>query len=990
MRVKTLITTLLSVAILSSSLSAASFVNSRVYRQALNFYQNGMYDRARTLFETMPGDPMTDGYAVLCAIKLRSDDYPDLITRYSGTYPSSSLTSSIHFENARLLFDAKKYQDAVVELGKVSSESLSSQQMPEYFFKCGYSEFSIGKYPEAMQFFTVLDALPFSDYTSPGRYMTGMMYYNDKRFADAESCFQKISTDPRFKDLAAFYIVDCEFNQKNYDFTIAEGEKIYSTVPKERRERLARLISESCLVKGDIQKARQYYEGLSLKDMNRKDYFYAGTVMYSVNDYQGAIDNFNKMTDRSDSLGQVANYHLGNAYIRTRNQVAAMEAFHDASEVDFDPQITEDAMFNYAKLAFDLNKDTGGFKSYIKRYSTKAKGEQIYGYMALAALYDHDYAAAVEAYDNIDVLSGDYRSNYTKANFLRGVQLFSSNSFRDAAPYFRTAAYYLPKTDPMNQLSRYWFGESSYRSGNYQEAEGTYTELYNNSALDNMSEGDLLAYNIGYSYFKQQKYDLAAKWFGTYIASGNSLYREDAMNRRADCDFGRHDYKAAAASYQNVLTEFFSSNDIYPYYQQAISYGLAGDRKRKVAVLLHVEDATPDAPLYSEAYYELGRAQMSVNSNNDALRTFAHLRDNTKDKTYVVRALTGLGMVSRNLSEYDKALEYYKQVVSMMPQSEYAESAMSAIESIYQAKKQPEKFLEYVEQNSLSTSKTDAQKAKMYFNTAEQLYLAENWQQAIPTLQKYLDNYPDDPDSSRAQFYLAESYNATGEKEKACEWYSKAMGADPSFSFAETSRLKYADLSYSLERYQDAYNGYLALMSTTKLAENKAVSRTGMMRSAYRCKNYDAAILASDGIYADKSSTAALKREARYIKAKSWLAMSRRSDAMGIFKTLSTEPSTPEGAEANYIMIQDLYNTGKFEAVENEVYTFSKKAGNQSYWLAKAYIVLGDSFAERQKYDQAKATFESIRDGYTSTGSSDDVLDNVNMRLDRLKTLMNK
>lgn len=58
------------------------------------------------------------------------------------------------------------------------------------------------------------------------------------------------------------------------------------------------------------------------------------------------------------------------------------------------------------------------------------------------------------------------------------------------------------------------------------------------------------------------------------------------------------------------------------------------------------------------------------------------------------------------------------------------------------------------------------------------------------------------------------------------------------------------------------------------------------------------------------------------------------------------------------------------------------------YWLAKSFIVLGDSFVERGEYEQAKATFESVRDGYTTSGNDDDVLDNVNIRLKKLAELM--
>ena len=100
-----------------------------------------------------------------------------------------------------------------------------------------------------------------------------------------------------------------------------------------------------------------------------------------------------------------------------------------------------------------------------------------------------------------------------------------------------------------------------------------------------------------------------------------------------------------------------------------------------------------------------------------------------------------------------------------------------------------------------------------------------------------------------------------------------------------------------------------------------------------------------------------------------------------MFRALASNPSTAEGAEAKYIIIQDIFDKGEFTNVETEVYEFSQKAGSQSYWLAKAYIVLADSFAARGMNGQAKATFESIRDGYTPFGDTDDVLDNVKRKL---------
>ena len=120
------------------------------------------------------------------------------------------------------------------------------------------------------------------------------------------------------------------------------------------------------------------------------------------------------------------------------------------------------------------------------------------------------------------------------------------------------------------------------------------------------------------------------------------------------------------------------------------------------------------------------------------------------------------------------------------------------------------------------------------------------------------------------------------------------------------------------------------------------------------------------------------------MRAKSLLSTSRRDEAFKDFQLLSKEPSTDEGAEATYLIIEDLYNRAEFDTIQSRVYAFSEKAGGQNYWLAKAFIVLGDSFADQGNMTQARATFESIRDGYTPQGPQDDVMDQVNLRLRKL------
>ena len=202
--------------------------------------------------------------------------------------------------------------------------------------------------------------------------------------------------------------------------------------------------------------------------------------------------------------------------------------------------------------------------------------------------------------------------------------------------------------------------------------------------------------------------------------------------------------------------------------------------------------------------------------------------------------------------------------------------------------------------------------------------------------------------------------------------------------------LNFANLSYRLERWDDAFGGYKSLYNSAQLENNTYVALTGMMRSAYKGHDWTQALVNADRVINDIRTDESVRTEADYIKARSYLATSRRDEAFAILERLAKDVNTAYGAEAAYMLILDSYDKGEFEDVEAKVYAFSDAGSNQTYWLAKSFIVLGDSFVERGDNDQAKATFESVRDGYSPEGEADDVADNVAMRLKKLEELMNE
>lgn len=960
------------------------------FRDAMQLYDKELYGRSGVLFERIWKDSgMADpaGYALLCDVKADVPGYANSIDTFVAEYPHSVLIPQIRYHHALNLFDKRDYKAAAAVFAQISEKQLYRAQRTGYVFMNAYCALENGDMTLSREGFMDVEGRKVSDYTAPSRYGIGYIEYQLKNFVEAIVWFEKSAEDVRFRDMARYYILECRFMMKDYDYVIAEGGKMYGTVPDDRKAHLARIISESFLVRGRVAEAREYYD-LSLdggrEGNTRADWFYSGSVLYAVKDYRGAIDNFTRMGERTDSIGQIASYNLGYSYIQVKDKVSAMGAFKDASELHFDTAVAEDAMFNYAKLAFDLNNDISGFNDYLVRYSSAGKSEQIYSYMAVAALYDHDYAGAVDAYDKIDELDGSMRRNYMKANYLRAHQLIRHGSYRKAVPCLKAAAYYSPGNSRINQLARFWLAESYYRNDQYADARSLFVELYNASALYGQPEAYLIPYNIAYCYFKEGNYSLARKWFGEYLGEKSVRYRKEALVRKADCDFVSRNYKAAAAAYDLVLRDYFNVNDIYPYYQAALAYGLTDNMDRKIELLSNVLEASPDSEFYPEAVFELGRCHAVREDEENANRCFTMLARTVKDSTFVAKAYIEMGTLARNQSMFNEALGYYKTVVEEMPLSEYADDALLAIESIYQTKNSPEEYIAYIDSIGKGSLKSEDEKESMIFNSAEQVFLSENYPKALVALQSYMDKYPGGRNMYKADFYMAESYKQLGRIEQACDSYRKVIGKGEG-SFVELSMLNFANLSFNLERWDDAYGGYASLLETAKLDNNTYVAVLGMMRAAFKGHDWDKAVSAADMVLGDTRSDAKVKTEAEYVKARSFLASSRRDEAFAILEKLAGDVSGAYGAEAAYMLVQDSYDRGDFAEVETKVYAFADAGSGQTYWLARCFIVLGDSFMERDEVEQAKATFESVRDGYAPAGEDDDILDNVRMRLKRIE-----
>ncbi|HNR28751.1 MAG TPA: hypothetical protein PKL12_09250, partial [Bacteroidales bacterium] len=222
-------------------------------------------------------------------------------------------------------------------------------------------------------------------------------------------------------------------------------------------------------------------------------------------------------------------------------------------------------------------------------------------------------------------------------------------------------------------------------------------------------------------------------------------------------------------------------------------------------------------------------------------------------------------------------------------------------------------------------------------------------------------------------------YSKLGKMQLAADAYLVVM-KKPSGSFTELATRNYAVIQYDLEQYANAVDAYMSLNDIAQIENNRLDAQKGLMWSFYKNKQYRNAVVQSNKVLENKAFDNTVHVSAKYVKALSYLALGERAEALLLLEELSREHQTATGAEAYYLLCKDAFDSGDFEKAETMIYNFSDTETPQEYWVARAFILLGDIFAERGEWTQARATYESVQKGYKPS-EPDDIARIVTMRI---------
>ncbi len=950
------------------------------YKNAYELYDREKYGAAQEEFMQVAEElkdidselkTRAEFYAALCGAYLFNEDSEFLLLEFIKSNPESMLTRDASWEMAMLMYRLKKYSKAAEYFKDVDAGILDSEDRAEYYFKKGYCSFVKRDYDQAgLDFYEIKDIQ--SDYTGPAIYYYSYIAYKQKNFQTALQGFRRLEEDVNFKEIVPYYILQILYSQEEYEEVIKTGPALLEKSIPGRSGEIARFIGDSYYQLKNYREARPYLETYvkKTKYISREDKFQMGFMYYYAEEYAEAIKYFEAVGGIKDLLGQNAHYLLADCFIKTGNKQDAAIAFYAASNMDFDKEISEDALFNYAKITYELNfspfnETVRAFQEFIDTYPYSKKIDDAYHYLVLAYFNTRNYKYAYESLTKIQDKNSEIKEAYQRVAFFRGLELYGDLQFGEALDMFDISLQQDGYDGEIRARALYWKAETMYRQADYSAALELYNEFLLEPAAYSRQEYNIAHYNVAYSYFNLKDYGRAARWFRKYealIKGSGSILMADTYNRLGDCAFISTDYPLAIKYYEKSIGIGSSFPD-YALFQKSFSYGLGRDYFRKIEGLTVLLNDYKKSAYRDDALFERGRSYVQVEKPEKALDDFFSILELYENSSYYSKALLSIGLVYYNKGDNEKAIETYKRVVSEFQGSPESRSALTGMKTVYVDMNNVDAYFEYVHSLGSFANLRLSEMDSLTYQSGENLYMAGECERAVKVLSDYLDKFPEGSFVVNASFYRAECYSRTGKNKEALEDYKFVTGR-PKNVFTEASLLVVSAINFSEGNYYDALENYIYLEHVADMAGNKLTALTGQIRCLYLLGDYAGVVSVGKRILNVEELNEEIVREVYFKLGRSYDALGSLDKAAEQYREIAGNIKNAEGAEAKYRLAKILFKQDRLEDAQKEVSEFIDMNTPHQKWMARIFILSSDISLRNKDLFQARYTLQSLIDYY--------------------------
>lgn len=948
--------------------SIAKSSNITTFSEGLKLYHTKAYAAAQKTFqeakEKADMGPHLKAeaayYEAMCAVKLKQADADKKVLSFVSNYPNNHKKNAAFLTIANYYFANKKPAYALKWYKKIKSNTLSLKNQKELNFKMGYSYLATNNLTLAKTSFAPL--INDAKYGNDSRYYYGFISYKLEDYGIAASTLKEIADNDSYKAEISYYLLDISFKTGKFQRCITVGLKLLPTITEKLKSDVSKIIGESYFNLKEYTKAIPYlkaYKG-NVKKWNNTDFYQLGYAYYKQQDFENALNNFNKIIDEKNTVSQNAYYHLGECYLNLNQNAAALNAFKSASEMRFDKDIQEDAALNYAKLSYEQGNPfqlvSDVLQAYLKAYPKSKAYQEINELVVSSFVHQQNYEGALQFLsENKSTENNSFRM---EVSLYRGIQLFNEKNYQKALPYFVVGKN--ATNLEIKERSEYWEAETFYRLGQYPQALEKFLRIETNT--NTQKKGDLtdLSYVIGYSYFKLKKYQKAGVYFTAFLEINgiSDALKFDALLRLGDSYFAIGKYTKAIRSYKKVVDNYGFETD-YASYQIGMSYGFTADQQAKITALKKVITANNPSNLKDDALYQLGNTYSKLKGITKAHFYYSKLLDEHPKSAFTSRTLLRQGLLYFNEDVNMQALLKYKDVVSRFPNSPEALEAVSNARKVYIAEGNLEDYVNWISTLKFMNS-SNSELDNTTFAIAEKKYNTGNVSVKMSkSLQGYLEKFPEGAHKVKTLYYLADIFYKTNQFEKARSNYSLLL-KEKEAEYTETALNKLSQIYLKEENFEKALPLLKRLEQEGYILENILYAQSNLMKGYYETSQYGFAIAYAQKMLQKEKTDTTLENDAKTIIAR---ASIKNKD----FHTAETYYSQLEETATGRLKSETLYYKAYFRNMEKEYEqsnaVVQKLIANYSvykYWAVKSYVIMGQNYYGLKDVYQATFVLENI------------------------------
>ncbi|SNB01798.1 TPR-domain containing protein [Flavobacterium psychrophilum] len=958
------------------------------YNKALSLFNDKQYQLAQILFDKVKQENLNPEleadctyYSANCAIRLNQNNADEKMQNFVKNYPTSTKQNLAYTEVATYYFEQGKYPQALEWFDKVDESSLTEDELDKYNFYKGYSFFNSSKKKEATQYFNKV--VNSQEYGSQAKYYLGFLAYEGDDYKEATKYFDQVSGEEKYKEKLSYFQADMNFKLGKFDKAIQLGQAAMNNSNDFEKSELNKIIGESYFNLKKYNQAIPFlkeYKGKKGK-WNNTDYYQLGYAFYKQNDFENAINQFNKIIDGKDFVAQNAYYHLGESYLKTDKKPQALNAFKNASEMTFDVKIQEDAALNYARLSYDIGNSYQSvpdvLNGFMTKYPSNPNKPEIENLLINSYITSKNYKEALNLLEKNK--SFENKTAYQKVAFYRGLELFTDGSYKEALAIFKKSI--AEQKDPkFSARGTFWKAETEYILNDFTNALLSFKQFLGYPEAKETVEFANVNYNMAYSHFKLKEYEQAGNFFQKYIevSKDDKTRLTDAYLRLADSKFVTTRYAAALEAYDKaIILKTFDAD--YAAFQKAICYGFMGKNDKKIAGFNQFLKTYPNSQYRDDALFELANTYTTENETASSIKTYDQLIAENSNGSYVSKALLRQGLIYYNADKDEQALTKFKKVVANFPKSEEALEAVKTARLIYVDNGKVDEYATWVKSlDFVNISDSDLDNDS--WEAAEKQYLQGNNKQAITNLSSYIKTFPNGIRILKANFYLAESYFKE-ESANSIPYYEYTISKARN-EYTEQSLSRLCQIFLRNTNYTKAIPVLLRLESEADFPQNKTYAQANLMKSYYTEKDYANSVIYAEKVLENPKTEDKIKSDAQIIVARSAIKVGNEAKAKVAYAKLQKIAKGELAAEALFYEAYFKNAASQFEESNKVVQKLAKDYSGYKYFGAKGLVVMAKNFYGLKDSFQATYILESVIKNFTDYA---DVVLEAKKELDLIK-----